>query len=300
MKNFLLPLAGILLLSSCYSSRKAKINEEINNTVAQQQKEIAAIDSLSLKKQVTLSEGKIDSVIDTRINSSLDQSKSRIDSVKKIIEEITTSSTDRKTLRKSYKKIIRSKLVYLKSDRTFFDKRIVNYGLIREVLSNAKQTQFDLATFFGPGEFMVPAEKVEQAKAAFSPIIDSLLKFASRFPDVAKNSTIVLKGYADATGIKSGTPLYYRLVNELKQNSATTEELNLAISKLRAEAISEIVNKVIQKKQPEFLQYLVVHIEIVQEGRGQEKPNPKITDYTDDDSRRRIVLFFWSILPVGV
>jgi len=41
----------------------------------------------------------------------------------------------------------------------------------------------------------------------------------------------------------------------------------------------------------------MVNIELVQEGRGEENPNAAITDYTDNDARRRIVLFFWSLLP---
>jgi len=32
-------------------------------------------------------------------------------------------------------------------------------------------------------------------------------------------------------------------------------------------------------------------------GQGEEYPLPYITDYRDDDERRRIVLCYWSVLP---
>jgi len=289
---------ALVFLSSCYSNRKAKVNKAIQQTTIQQEQELASIGSLEKSKKEKLEAGKIDSTIDGKIMGNLGAHKSRIDSVKKMMNDLTASIKDPVTLRKSYKKIIKSKLVYLKADNLMFQKRIVNYGLIMDVLNNAKQAQFDLATFFGPGEFVIPPDKMESARTAFTPIVDSMLQFAGYYPAISKNSTIVLKGYADATGIKAGTPLYYRLVNELKQNFASNEELNLAISKLRAASISDIVNSLVQKRQPDFLQQQIVHIEVIQEGRGEEKPNPKIMDYTDNDPRRRIVLFFWTLLPV--
>jgi hypothetical protein len=289
----------VCLLSSCYSSRKAKIAGVIKSTDSLQQKELNEITKIEFSKNEKLADGKIDSAIDKKINERLANYKARVDSVKQVVAVIKVNSENRKSLRKSYRKILKSKLVYLRSDNEVFEKRSVNYGMITDVLDNSKQTQFDLATFFGSGEFMIPADKIEQAKTAFTPIIDSLLKFAAKYPNLPKNSTIVLKGYADGTMVRTGTPLYYRLSNELNLlTEPTNAALNLALSKLRTESISEIVNGVLKKRQPEFAQQNIIHIELVEEGRGEEKPNPKINDYTDDDARRRIVLFFWSMLPV--
>jgi len=299
MRRYQLLFAAMLtLLSSCYSSRKAKIDEAVKLASLQQEQELAAIGSIERTKTRKLDEGSIDSTIDKTINSRLKTNKSRVDATKKIIEELTSSSRDRKSQRKSNNKIIKSKLVYLANDKQLFEKRMVNYGMISEVLDKAGQSQFDLATFFGPGEFIIPADKIEQAITAFTPVVDSMLKFAARYPGLPKNSTLVLKGYADATGILPGSELYYRLSNQLKEANPGRAALNLALSKLRTESISTLVSQVIQKKHPEFTKRNIVHIELIQEGRGEEKPNVKIHDYTDDDSRRRIVLFFWSLLPV--
>jgi hypothetical protein len=288
----------IVLFSSCYSSRKAKINEAIQSTTEQQQKELETLKAIENSKTSKLEDGKIDSAINKKITASIKDSRDRIDSVKKMMDEMTAATANRKTLRKSYHKIIKSKLVYLQDGKASFQKRQVNYGMITDVLDNSKQAQFDLASFFGPGEFLIPADKVGQATDAFMPIVDSMLKFAAKYPDLSKSTTVVLKGYADATGISPGSPLYYRLANELKQNSPGNSELNLALSKLRTESISEIVNKIIQKRQPDFKQQKIINIELIQEGRGEEKPNPKIQDYTAEDTRRRIVLFFWSLMPI--
>ncbi|MES1226835.1 MAG: hypothetical protein ABUT20_65785, partial [Bacteroidota bacterium] len=208
-------IAIVLLLSSCYSSRKAKIDEAIKNTKTHQERELAAIKNIEQNKDERLDEGRIDSVIEKRINTNMRENRKRIDSAKAMMDELTASSIDRKTLRKSYRTIIKSKLVYLLNDGHEFDKRIVNYGMITDVLNNARQSQIDLATFFGPGEFMIPADKLQQATDAFMPVLDSVLVFAAKYPGINKNTTIVLKGYADAMGIKPYSPLYYRLVNEL-------------------------------------------------------------------------------------
>ncbi|MFT3934055.1 MAG: hypothetical protein QM726_10600 [Chitinophagaceae bacterium] len=298
-KSLFAAMVLAILLSSCYSSRKAKINEAVNTSRQLQDQEAAAINEIqdNLGRQLEL--GNVDSSILKRVNASLADNRALMDSIKRTMDDLIAKTVDRKTLRSSYKTIIKSKLVYLSNDRLLYQQRAVNYGMVADVLKNTKQSQFDLATFFGPGEFLIPADKLQQATSAFEPVIDVVIKFAAKYPDLSKNATIVLKGYADAQGVKQGTPLYYRLSNEIPQvEKPTNTELNLALSKLRTESINEIVNKILQKKQPELLQQKIIHVELVQEGRGEEKPNPKINDYTDNDPRRRIVLFFWSLLPV--
>jgi hypothetical protein len=294
-------LIGTLLLfslASCYSSRKAKINAAVNDATQQQTKEAAVLKDLEINKSNKLKSGNIDSSINYKIESNLTEAKSNLAATNRIAAELSSSVNNKKTFRKNFKSIIKSKIVYLRNTNQGFEKRLLNYGIINEGLNKAEGIQFDLATFFGSGEYLIPAGKIEQARSAFVPIVDSILKFGEKYPSTTKAVTIVLKGYADATGIAQGSTLFYRLCNELRESNPSNSSLNLALSKLRTESISLVVNKILQSRQPDFLKRQMVNIELVQEGRGEELPNQAIKDYTDSDARRRIVLFFWNILPL--
>ena len=285
------------LLSSCYSSKKAKLTKIVNTNIEQQEKELAEIKNIEAAKIEKLSKGEIDSTIANKINIRLNESKKNIAAARKIMDSLTASIAVKNSFKENYKTILKSKISFLRNNAKSFNERISDYGLITDVLTNAKQTQFDLATFFGPGEYLVPSDKAAQAKTSFAPLIDTILKFSGKYPSIPKTSTIVLQGFTDATGIVRGSPLYYKLANELKQENPTNASLNLALSKLRTQSISKIVNQLIQEKQPEFLKLQMINIEVIQEGRGEQLPNKAILNYTNNDARRRIVLFFWSVLP---
>ena len=301
MRSLCFIAGSMILLSSCYGVRKAKLQHLIARTNAQQVNEQSMIEKIEEQKNTRRNNGDIDSTIDAKIQERLNQGSRGTDSVKEFTAALSASLENRKTFRKTYRSIIKSKIIFLRSKEEMFEKRVLNYGLIEDVLNNARQSQFDLASFFGLGEFMIPADKMEQATVAFAPIVDSIMKLAAKYPSIAKNSTIVLKGYADATGIVPGSVLFYRLANELGQDNPSDADMNLALSKLRAESISEVVSKILVKKQRELLQLqTIITIELVQEGRGEEKPNAAITNYTAQDARRRIVLLFWSMLPQNI
>ena len=297
IKNIFLIAGVALLLSSCYSGRKAKLTKTVNKNFTQQEKELAEIKNIEAAKKEKLNMGEIDSTINKKIDARLTESKNNIEAARKTMDSLTASTTNKKLFKKNYKSILKSKISFLRNNAKSFNERISDYGLIADVLTNAKQTQFDLATFFGLGEYLVPADKLVQAKTSFTPLIDTIIKFAGKYASIAKSGTIVLKGFTDATGFNRGTVLYYKLANELKQDNPTNEDLNLALSKLRTQSISKIVNQIVQDKQPELLKLQMINVEIIQEGRGEEMPNKSISNYTANDVRRRIVLFFWNVLP---
>ncbi len=296
--NLLIGIILVMSLSSCFSSRKASLNAAVNEANLQQKKEAAVVKELETNKDNKYKAGNIDSSINQKIESNLKEAKNNLANTNKIMDELSSSVKDRKTFRKHYKSIIKSKIVYLLNTNQNFEKRLLNYGIINEGINKSAGFQFDLATFFGPGEYLIPAGKMEQAKSAFVPIVDSIMVFGEKYPSTPKAVTIVLKGYADATGIAPGSTLYYKLSNTLKESNPSNSSLNLALSKLRTESISLVVNQILQSKQADFLKRRMVNIELIQEGRGEERPNPSIKDYTDNDARRRIVLFFWNILPI--
>jgi outer membrane protein OmpA-like peptidoglycan-associated protein len=154
-----------------------------------------------------------------------------------------------------------------------------------------------MAVFFGPGEYIIPEEKYSLAKEYFSPVIDSLMKFSNKFSAVNRTASIVLNGYADATGIGEGSNLYNLLLARLNKTTATKEELNAALSDLRAENLRVFLNRLMDERKNDFLNLNALTFENIRRGMGEKLPDPKITDYTIDDARRRIVLCYWSVLP---
>jgi hypothetical protein len=154
-----------------------------------------------------------------------------------------------------------------------------------------------MAAFFGPGGFIIPEEKYDMARQYFSPVIDSLMKFSNKYSGIGRIATIVLNGYADGTGISDGSDLYNLLLGRLNQSTATKEELNTALSELRAENLRVFLNNLIKDRSDEFINHQTLTFENIKRGLGEKLPDPKITDYTVDDERRRIVLCYWSVLP---
>jgi hypothetical protein len=93
-------------------------------------------------------------------------------------------------------------------------------------------------------------------------------------------------------------PLYQNLRDRLTALSIKEpdpKDLNKELSRARAEEVKKLFetyagsrnDKGIYKKR-------VIYI---YEGKGEQFPDPKITDYTIDDPRRRIVLLYWTIFP---
>jgi hypothetical protein len=75
------------------------------------------------------------------------------------------------------------------------------------------------------------------------------------------------------------------------------DELNSALSALRAEQISKLLNQMLKTRYPDFKSIDKIVFETVEAGQGEKFPDPAITNYMANDERRRVVIIFWSILP---
>ncbi|HTL08608.1 MAG TPA: hypothetical protein VL307_10140 [Chitinophagaceae bacterium] len=289
---------GSGMFVSCAGIRATRAENLVTRVEQQQADEQAAITKMEALKADRLQAGAIDSLIASKIQDRIDESKKKLTAPREMMDSLTAAIQDRKIFRKRYRSVFKTSILFLKNREEGFSKRIIHYGIVEDALNSARQSQYDLASFFGLGEYLIPADKRSEAARSFNPLIDSMLMFAGKYPSVPKSSTIVLKGYADGTSIVPYSTLYYRLANELKQDRPTDEDMNLALSKLRAASISEVISQLLVERQAALLQlHTVVKIELVQEGRGEEKPNAAISNYNEEDARRRIVLFFWSMLP---
>jgi hypothetical protein len=295
--SFLIPLlAGILFFTSCRTAKKAQFTVVLQSAADQQKIEAELIELLAKKKDIKLAEGTIDDSIGYFIDQRLIKYQKRIDSVTNVISTLKAKLDTKKTFRKEFK-VIQTRIVLLDSFTKNKQPREYVFYMIDEGLDKANRTLFEMAAFFGPGGYIIPEDKYSLAKEYFSPVIDSLMKFSNKFSKVNRTASIVLNGYADATGIGEGSNLYNLLLSRLNKTTATKEELNAALSDLRAENLRVFLNRLMNERRTDFLNLNAVTFENIRRGMGEKLPDPKITDYTIDDTRRRIVLCYWSVLP---
>jgi len=105
------------------------------------------------------------------------------------------------------------------------------------------------------------------------PIVDSIYFLAKKFPLEQLSAEIGIFGFTDNLGKK---------------------EDNLRMSKLRADEVGRVIQKILNVKQEEYKTINNINFYLHKEGLGEQKPNPS-RDYEDEDPERRIVRVLWNI-----
>lgn len=298
MKNILTLLAAAAIMTSCVSNKKiAAAKNKLNAIEAQVQKENAEIKEIGTRAGEKLQANKIDSNILNRIDKRLDKSKAVLDSSILQVNQLNEILKDKKNTRKNFKTIILPVLDSLQKRSDQYAQRLALYMMIKDGLNVADFKQFDLAAFFGPGKYQIPEDKIDIAALSFSPVVDSLMLFSNKYSRYPRTATLIILGFADGTGITSGSELYYTLLDELRKPQAEKEELNQKISELRAKELIKQLTNLYLKKASGFTEADKLKIEYIGQGKGEALPVANIKDYTVDDERRRIVLCYWAVLP---
>jgi outer membrane protein OmpA-like peptidoglycan-associated protein len=162
--------------------------------------------------------------------------------------------------------------------------------MIESALNIADFQRFDLAAFFGPGKYIIPEDKKDLARQSFSPIVDSMMKFANQYENVHKTATLVILGFADGTGFSAEGELLDTLTAEINKKDANKGDLNIALSQLRAKELVTQLKMI-------FINKTNLSVNYIPQGKGEAYPLSYISNYTIDDPRRRIVLCYWTVLP---
>jgi hypothetical protein len=213
------------------------------------------------------------------------------------VNQLNEILKDKKSTRKNYKSIVLPLLDSLQKQSDQYARRLSLYMMIKDGLNVADFKQFDLAAFFGPGKYQIPEDKVDIAAQSFSPLVDSLIFFSNKYNQYPRTATLIILGFADGTGITSGSDLYYTLLDALKKPQAEKEELNQKLSELRSSELIKQMTNLYLKKATGFTEVEKLTIEYVGQGKGEALPISSIKDYSVDDERRRIVLCYWVVLP---
>jgi hypothetical protein len=272
--------------SSNISGEKGKLKTILKSASSQLDKEGAKAGAIDNKKDSILQSGNVDASVAGKIDTRLQLYQHRMDSLSTEIKELGRKIDSPKEFTKDFR-IIKAKITLIDS--------VVNKGAAsREYLFK----MIELAAFFGPGGFIIPEGKYNIARKYFSPVIDSLVKFSNKYEKALRTASIIVNGYSDATAISSGSSLYKKITVYINDPSPTKEELNTGLSSLRAEEISKFLNKLLKEKYPEFKAIEKIVFETFEIGQGEKLPEPTIKNYTSNDARRRVVIIYWSILPI--
>lgn len=285
------------ITKSNLGAEKKQLKAILGNADAQQKKDIKKIDNIGDVKGNVLAGGKIDSAtglgVDTRIAKYLKRIEENTKEIKLLENRIGTPEDYAANSASIKARVLIIDSVVNKSAKS----REYTFAMIEEGLQKSTKTLFSLAAFFGPGGYAIPAEKSEKARIYFSPVIDSLIKFSNKYAEIPRTATILVNGYADATQITVGSKLYKEMAVYLKQDAPTKAQLNVGLSSLRAEELSNLFTKTIKEKSSQFVALPKITFENIEAGRGEQLPDPNIMNYKTNDDRRRIVIVYWSVLP---
>lgn len=294
--SFLFFFIPFIVFTSCSGSKRAAIKKELNaakNMSKNDSKKIADINTI---KTVKFNEEKIDSSINSNINQKLSYYKFKLDSLSTSISFLDSVIKTGHLYNKNKSEIIHQ-LKIIRSYKNDSIVRLRRFEMIDEGLSIAEQHLFNLAAFFGPGKYEIPSDKKSAAEQKFTPILDSLTSFYNKYKDVDRYGTVRILGFADGTGFNKESETFKTLTGLLNDSTASKEVINGKLSELRAKNIANLMEEILSKKIYNFNAIKNLDFIFLETGKGENLPSKKITDYTENDERRRVVLLFWSILP---
>jgi outer membrane protein OmpA-like peptidoglycan-associated protein len=256
----------------------------------QQEKEKLQIKAINDTANAKHSVGKIDNNIDSLVKKKLNSYNQNLDSIQNKIATIDTLLSSKKAFHKNYKTYVIPLLDTLRKLNIAYTERAKLYAMIESALNIADFQRFDLAAFFGSGKYIIPEDKKDLARQSFSPIVDSMMKFASQYENVPKTATLVILGFADGTGFSPEGELLDTLTAEINKKDANKGDLNFALSQLRAKELVKQLKMI-------FINKTNLSVNYIPQGKGEAYPLSYINNYTIDDPRRRIVLCYWTVLP---
>jgi hypothetical protein len=282
---------------ACNTPKRTAVANMVNDTKAHAAVESGQLSEISRLTSLKLDEEKIDTSVNNKIQNKLTAYWSLQDSAATAISRLEELLNNKRSFKNKYKKEFLPVSLFLHSFNQHFSARLYRYSMCIDGLSKAEKKLYELAAFFGPGRYSIPDEKKKEAYVLFSPLVDSIKNFSNTYTAIPQTASIVINGFADGTGFTTGSDLYQVLASALKKSAPEKAELNMQLSLFRAEAIAKSIITVVQMKSPEFISWEKFKIQSYEYGQGETLPSKTITNYTENDERRRIVLIYWCVLP---
>jgi outer membrane protein OmpA-like peptidoglycan-associated protein len=281
-----------------YEGEKGRLGKILKSAAKQTAKDAAKVDNIGNAKDSLRASGKVDTSTSAIVDKRLMNYKKKFDSINIEIKYLGQQLNSPVEFKNNFT-LIKTRILLIDSvvNKKAASREYV-MNMILEGISTPKPSLFNLAAFFGPGGYKIPEEKKKLAIQYFSPIIDSLTKFSNKYEGIYRNARIIVNGYSDATNISKASALYKMLAGYLNKTEPTKAELNAALSALRAEEIATFLLQRLKETASTFTSVDKITFEYVQAGYGEKLPDASIHNYKTNDDRRRIVIAFWSVLPI--
>jgi flagellar motor protein MotB len=278
-------------LYSCLPVQKAVSHQQqlavLDSQLAQHSKTLKELDA---KRQTKQDQNEIDDTASTRIKKYIGLATVEID---KLIAQNSILIGNTVVNREDWVKLKKALTLSQGTSKMISDK----VDFINDLINRNMVVKLDQDLLFQPGKYTVEPKVADAIGKFFEPAAKEIDLFTQKYPDFPLSLVITAKGYADGTSIVEGTPLYKDLSDGVKLNGKTPDnkELNKELSSRRADAIIQLFKKYTYGRSS--IGGSVKNVLYLTEGKGDLLPNPKITDYSIDDPRRRVVLLFWSVFP---
>jgi flagellar motor protein MotB len=276
-------------IASCVSQKKVTAAwEELRKKEAQLSANEKSLDALSVSIQQKAQQNQIDDTTAARIQRFIGVSKKEIDKIQ-AQNEILRGKT---MVDKEDWPAIRSNLELANETLKATTGKL---EMIADLLSRSLVIKVDQDIIFEPGQYKVSATVNQSVSKIFEPAATEIESFIKKYPDYDLSLVVNANGFADGTSIAEGSALYKDLKARMKTATAGDKEMNKELSRLRAEEVIGLFKNYFDKR---FGQNkLISNTLFTFEGKGDELPNPKASDYKTDDPRRRVVLLYWSVFP---
>lgn len=174
--------------------------------------------------------------------------------------------------------------------------------IIEEGMRNSTIYKIPNEIVFTGGGHKIIEKNLPQMEQFFEPILDSIVVSANKYINKRLRVKIVVYGYADSDPINPKSKLYDEIARSLYHETidssllTISSRLNQELSRLRAEEVGGLVNTMTFDKLNYITGVKSIFVDLQKEGKGEEFPDNKIK-YNSTDARRRIVKFYWKILP---
>lgn len=302
-KNLLLGL--IVSMTACISCGKVSKQMMIANK--------QLFENLYAKDQrVREAAGKVDSVAKAKLEEGLiDEEIEKVFSLNAIIVRknialrdsiIKLNATNEKALKETLKSDLEGKTSIISELKAKAMDDSLTLLIIEEGMRNSTIYKIPNEIVFTGGGHKILDKNLPQMEQFFEPILDSIVVSANKYINKRLRVKIVVYGYADSDPINPKSKLYDEIARSLYRETVDSSlltispRLNQELSRLRAEEVGGLVNTMTFNKLNYITGVKSIFVDLQKEGKGEELPDSKIK-YNTIDTRRRIVKFYWKILP---
>lgn len=256
--------------------------------------------------------GKVDSVAKAKLEEgAIDDEIEKIFTLNAVIVQknisardslIKRNATDEKALKATLKSDLEGKTTIIADLKMKSMDDSLTLLLIQEGMRNVSTYKIPNEIVFTGGGYRITDKNLPKMQGFFEPILDSIVTSANKYINKKLRVKIVVYGYADSDPINRKSRLYDEIARSLYHETVdsslltNSSRMNQELSRLRAEEVGELVNTITFDKLNYITGVKSIFVDLLKEGKGEQLPDDRIK-YNATDARRRIVKFYWKILP---